>query len=47
MDFSAEPEHSQLLLVRGDQPWNAEPCAKELVMHPHTPEELMYCRNHG
>ncbi|KAI0925853.1 hypothetical protein AcV5_008469 [Taiwanofungus camphoratus] len=28
------------------KPWNAEPDIAKLVEHCHTPEELVYCRNH-
>ena len=47
MDYSCEPEHSTHLVVRGEHPFNAEPSAAALVEFPLTPEELVYCRNHG
>jgi len=47
MDYSCEPEHSTHLVVRGEHPFNAEPSAAALVEFPLTPEELIYCRNHG
>ena len=47
MDYSAEPPYSALLDVRGTQPINAEPTAAALVEFNLTPEDLVYCRNHG
>ena len=49
MDYSREVEHPQAdrLIVRGDQPFNAEPTAAQLVEFEFTPEELIYCRNHS
>jgi len=47
MDYSSEPPHSSLLNVQGAQPFNAEPLAASLVEFPLTPEDLVYCRNHG
>lgn len=47
MDYSLEVPHSQLLVVRGQQPFNAEPKASALVEFPITPDDLVYCRNHG
>ncbi|OJT03209.1 Sulfite oxidase [Trametes pubescens] len=47
MDYSQEVSHSTLLVVRADQPYNAEPTAAALVEFPITPEDLIYCRNHG
>lgn len=47
MDFSREVSHSELLVIRGHQPFNAEPKTSALVQFPITPEELVYCRNHG
>jgi sulfite oxidase len=47
MDYSAEPPYSALLDVRGTQPINAEPTAAALVEFNVTPEDLVYCRNHG
>ncbi|KAH6913249.1 sulfite oxidase [Coprinopsis sp. MPI-PUGE-AT-0042] len=39
--------HSSLLIVQGQVPFNAEPTAAALVEFPVTPEDLVYCRNHG
>ncbi|TDL25781.1 molybdopterin binding oxidoreductase [Rickenella mellea] len=47
MDYSREVEHHQHVIVRGRQPFNAEPHGAALVEFKYTPEELMYCRNHG
>ncbi|EPT01408.1 hypothetical protein FOMPIDRAFT_1145132 [Fomitopsis schrenkii] len=47
MDFSKEVSHSKLLIIRGHQPFNAEPKASALVQFAITPDELVYCRNHG
>lgn len=47
MDYTDEPPHSGLLSVRGTRPFNAEPLASALVEFKLTPEELLYCRNHG
>jgi sulfite oxidase len=47
MDYTEEPPHSQLLKVQGSQPFNAEPKSADLVEFNVTPEELVYCRNHG
>ncbi|CDO71801.1 hypothetical protein BN946_scf184939.g25 [Trametes cinnabarina] len=47
MDYSDEVSHSDLLIVRAEQPFNAEPTAAALVEFPITPEDLIYCRNHG
>lgn len=47
MDFSEEVQHSNLLIVRGTKPFNAEPTAAALVEFPITPEDLIYCRNHS
>ncbi|PPQ91010.1 hypothetical protein CVT25_013935 [Psilocybe cyanescens] len=47
MDYSAEPIHSALLNVQQSQPFNAEPPASALVEFSITPEDLVYCRNHG
>lgn len=47
MNYSAEPPYSALLDVRGTQPINAEPTAAALVEFSVTPEDLIYCRNHG
>jgi len=47
MDYSAEPPYSALLDVRGTGPINAEPTAAALVEFNLTPEDLVYCRNHG
>lgn len=47
MDYANEVPHSQLLVVRGTEPFNAEPKASALVQFPITPDDLVYCRNHG
>jgi len=47
MDFTSEPLHSSLLHIQESQPFNAEPSAASLVEFALTPEELVYCRNHG
>jgi sulfite oxidase len=47
MDYSAEPTHSELLLVQANHPFNAEPPTSALVEFNLTPEDLVYCRNHG
>lgn len=47
MDYSREVPHSDLLIVRAAQPFNAEPKASALVQFNLTPDELVYCRNHG
>ncbi|KAI0805942.1 molybdopterin binding oxidoreductase [Irpex lacteus] len=47
MDYSHEVPHSQLLVVRGKEPFNAEPRASALVEFSITPDDLVYCRNHG
>lgn len=47
MDYSQEPPHSGLLIVKGTEPFNAEPDISALVEFKYTPEDLIYCRNHG
>ncbi|KAJ3716182.1 Oxidoreductase, molybdopterin-binding domain-containing protein [Lentinula raphanica] len=47
MDYSLEPPHSDKLFVQAQKPFNAEPPAAALVEFAYTPEELVYCRNHG
>ncbi|KAJ3532649.1 hypothetical protein NMY22_g7658 [Coprinellus aureogranulatus] len=47
MAYSCEPAHSALLTVQAQEPFNAEPSAAALVEFPITPEDLVYCRNHG
>lgn len=47
MDYSNEPPHSELLVVKGKEPFNAEPEVSALVEFKYTPEDLVYCRNHG
>ncbi|KAJ6494644.1 Oxidoreductase, molybdopterin-binding domain-containing protein [Mycena vitilis] len=47
MNYDDEPQHSDLLTVQGTDPFNAEPPAAALVEFEHTPEDLVYCRNHG
>ncbi|KAF8650996.1 hypothetical protein AX16_004982 [Volvariella volvacea WC 439] len=45
--YSKEPRHSPLLTVQTTEPFNAEPPASALVAFQITPEDLVYCRNHG
>ena len=47
MDYSREVEHSRHLIVRGKEPFNAEPKTSALVEFKVTPDDLVYCRNHG
>lgn len=47
MDYTSEPQHSALLNIQDHQPFNAEPSASDLVEFALTPEDLVYCRNHG
>ncbi|KAF7312182.1 Mannose-6-phosphate isomerase [Mycena indigotica] len=47
MNYDLEPAHSDQLVVQGTQPFNAEPLASALVEFELTPDELVYCRNHG
>ncbi|KAF8150560.1 Oxidoreductase, molybdopterin-binding domain-containing protein [Crassisporium funariophilum] len=47
MDYTCEPEHSSLLSIQEKEPFNAEPPASSLVEFTLTPEDLVYCRNHG
>lgn len=47
MDYSDEPPHSDLLVIKGKEPFNAEPDVSALVEFKYTPEDLVYCRNHG
>lgn len=47
MDYTTEPPYSTQLNVQGTKPLNAEPSAAALVEFNITPEELLYCRNHG
>lgn len=47
MIYSDEPPHSKLLDVQAHEPYNAEPTAAALCEFPVTPEDLVYCRNHG
>jgi sulfite oxidase len=47
MDYSTEPPHSDILFVQASQPFNAEPPTSALVEFDLTPEDLVYCRNHG
>lgn len=32
--------------IKGQEPLNAEPDVLSLVQFTHTPDELVYCRNH-
>ncbi|KAG6896559.1 hypothetical protein C0992_007452 [Termitomyces sp. T32_za158] len=45
--YTAERPHSDLLKVQGDRPFNAEAPVASLVEFNITPEDLVYCRNHG
>ncbi|KAJ7274561.1 Oxidoreductase, molybdopterin-binding domain-containing protein [Mycena haematopus] len=47
MNYADEPERSDLLIVQGTGPFNAEPPADALVEFEQTPEDLVYCRNHS
>ncbi|KAF7969550.1 hypothetical protein HWV62_8669 [Athelia sp. TMB] len=47
MDYTNEVNHSELLTIQGAQPFNAEPPVDQLVQFAITPEDLVYCRNHG
>lgn len=47
MDYTTEPAHSDRLDIQQAKPFNAEPSAADLVEFSLTPEELVYCRNHG
>ena len=47
MDYTNEVPHSDLLSIKGQQPFNAEPDVSALVEFKLTPEDLIYCRNHG
>ncbi|KAG5341582.1 hypothetical protein C0989_009284 [Termitomyces sp. Mn162] len=45
--YSVEPSHPDLLKVQGHRPFNAEAPVASLVEFNVTPEDLVYCRNHG
>lgn len=47
MDYTCEPQHSHLLVTQEQEPFNAEPPSSALVEFAITPEDLVYCRNHG
>ncbi|KAJ6544829.1 Oxidoreductase, molybdopterin-binding domain-containing protein [Mycena vulgaris] len=47
MSYADEPQRSDQLTVQGTEPFNAEPPAAALVEFEYTPEDLVYCRNHG
>lgn len=47
MDYTSEPPSAILPNVRGTHPFNAEPFVSSLVEFNITPEDLLYCRNHG
>ncbi|KAL0580006.1 hypothetical protein V5O48_002009 [Marasmius crinis-equi] len=47
MDYSNEPPHSEVLVVQAQEPFNAEAPTPALVEFQRTPEDLVYCRNHG
>lgn len=36
-----------MLVVKGKEPFNAEPEVSALVEFKYTPDDLVYCRNHG
>ncbi|KAJ7032473.1 Oxidoreductase, molybdopterin-binding domain-containing protein [Mycena alexandri] len=46
MNYADEPPHSDLLTIQGTEPFHAEAPAA-LVEFEQTPEDLVYCRNHG
>ncbi|KAJ7773044.1 hypothetical protein B0H16DRAFT_1304901 [Mycena metata] len=47
MNCTDEPLHYALLTTQGTEPFNAEALAAALVEFKQTPEDLVYCRNHG
>ncbi|KAG5646091.1 hypothetical protein DXG03_004330 [Asterophora parasitica] len=47
MVYADEPPHSELLVVQAMDPFNAEAPVAALVEFNLTPEDLVYCRNHG
>jgi sulfite oxidase len=47
MNYDDEPQRSDMLIVQGTEPFNAEPPAAALVEFDYTPEDLLYKRNHG
>jgi sulfite oxidase len=47
MNYRDEPPHSEQLFIKGKEPFNAEPEVSALVEFKYTPEDLVYCRNHG
>lgn len=47
MEYTSEPPHSEILKVQGINPFNAEAPTSSLVEFNLTPEDLVYCRNHG
>jgi sulfite oxidase len=47
MDYSLEPPHSEHLVIQAKEPFNAEAPTEALVEFAITPEDLVYCRNHG
>lgn len=42
LDFIQEPAHSNKLLIRANQPYNAEPPLSSLAEFPYTPQDLLY-----
>lgn len=48
IEFTEDPPHpSSLSNIQAKEPFNAEPDPALLVQHNITPENLVYCRNHG
>ncbi|KAI7858282.1 sulfite oxidase-like protein [Circinella umbellata] len=48
LDYSQDPKRPQYdLIIRKDQPFNAEPQIQDLVKHYITPEKYMFVRSHG
>lgn len=43
---SAIGKSTTFLDVKGREPFNAEPDLASLVQFPHTPDDLIYSRNH-
>lgn len=48
INYHNEPNRSdKTLIVRKEQPYNAEPTPADLVKHFVTPEKYFFCRSHG
>ena len=46
--YRNEPNRcNKTLIVRKEQPYNAEPTPTDLVKHFITPEKYFFCRSHG